>query len=433
MQEQSAPGDTNDYELSKMLRVQENQERLRQLGVKNIAKSFTSLVEGDKTKKRKKKTVANDKSIECYPDSCRDGEENDYEVATRAKLLQKQHRTQYIAPMAMNRYANLTKERVSASNAPHMNNVDIEHDGAQNDDEDTDHVISENIENEIEGDDAGFQDLNEYGREQHGLVDDEIEDTEHIMFGNNQNKIELGSDSEDEYENEIVERVKEQTEALTYKRKQERDTVGQFSQFLGTIARNAYAPLTYSSWPKVPDKEMMWKYVLKRCLAAMDLRLSQKNMHTAGLKSFARICEEMEKMRNYNPLENDSAPADPFLAKVNGDGSASMATREIVKSPTVSLEVEKGQSVDMQRDLEANFERRISELKEDHERKLEAMQKNDDNRENLIEDAVQKILGKIPLEETYTRLSQLRFVLELLEYHLIVTVEGVRTLKNVFP
>ncbi|GJW28785.1 hypothetical protein Tco_0045660, partial [Tanacetum coccineum] len=93
--------------------------------------------------------------------------------------------------------------------------------------------------------------------------------------------------------------------------------------------------------------------------------------------------EGNEKMRNYNPPEDESAPADPFLAvmnkeydghrrlfgrgvtntlikKVNGDGSASMAPREIVKSPTVSLEVEKGQSIDMQRDLEANFERRIN-------------------------------------------------------------------------
>ncbi|GKA24414.1 hypothetical protein Tco_0710447, partial [Tanacetum coccineum] len=328
-----------------------------QLGVKNIAKSFTSLVEGDKIKKRKKKTVANDKSVDYNPDSCGDGEKDDYEVATRAKLLQKQHRPQYIAPMAMNRYANLTKKRVSASNVPrvlpardgcqrngkffdsnasknnqsnatlsmaqlilskkgslrqkedvncnskemnsarkNMNNVDIEYDGAQNDDEDTDHVIFENIENEIEGDDAGFQDLNEYVREQHGLVDDEIEDTEHIMFGNNQNRIELGSDSEDESKNEIVERCEYRILAISTTKKRgptmmhgihvrefdaretivcnkfgqpirpvtkERDIVGQFSWFLGTIARNAsYAPLTYSSWSKVPDKEMMWKYVL---------------------------------------------------------------------------------------------------------------------------------------------------------------------------
>ncbi|GJW13375.1 hypothetical protein Tco_0017508 [Tanacetum coccineum] len=83
-------------------------------------------------------------------------------------------------------------------------------------------------------------------------------------------------------------------------------------------------------------------------------------MHTAGLKSFARIREEMEKMRNYNPPRHESAPADPFLAvinkeydghrrlfgkgvtntlikKVNGDGSASTVPREIVKSPTRAM------------------------------------------------------------------------------------------------
>nr|GEY78892.1 hypothetical protein [Tanacetum cinerariifolium] len=110
------------------------------------------------------------------------------------------------------------------------------------------------------------------------------------------------------------------------------------------------------------------KDVMKRCLAARDLRLSQKNMHTAGPKSFARVREEMKNedpnqeessltQMNYNPPEDESAPADPFLAvmnkeydghrrlfgrgvtnrliKVNGDGSASMAPREIVKPPTV--------------------------------------------------------------------------------------------------
>lgn len=57
MQEHGTHNNMNDYERSKRLRVQENQERLRQLGVKNIAKSFTSLVEGDKTNKRKKKQL----------------------------------------------------------------------------------------------------------------------------------------------------------------------------------------------------------------------------------------------------------------------------------------------------------------------------------------------------------------------------------------
>ncbi|PWA43023.1 transposase, Ptta/En/Spm [Artemisia annua] len=429
-------------------------------------------------------------------------------------------------------------------------NVDRERDGAENDDEDIDTVIFVNTGNEMEEDDMGFQ-------------DDENEDSEQVE--------ELGSDNEDESENEIGEQVEEQRDgpdlrknaAISTTRKRgptmmhaiqvrgfdacetiacnkfgqpigpvtkEKDTVGQFSRFLGIIARNAsHAPLTYKSWPKVPNKEMMWKYVqekyivpedakswvlmtigacwrgykcrikkkhfykfkdmqtrwknrpksipqndfsqlltlwskkdvMKRCLAARNLRLSQKNMHTAGPKSFARIREEMieedpnkeepsltgmfertrqrkegnvyadtyddkankiEKMRSYNPPEDESAPADAFLAvmnkeydghrrlfgrgvtntlikKVNGSGIASTVPREIVKSPTVSLEVEKGQSAHMQKELEANYERRISELKEDHARQLEAIQKqNEDDCEKLVEDAVRKILGKIPPE-----------------------------------
>ncbi|GKB13895.1 putative nucleotidyltransferase, ribonuclease H [Tanacetum coccineum] len=79
----------------------------------------------------------------------------------------------------------------------------------------------------------------------------------------------------------------------------------------------------------------------------------------------------IEKMRNYNPPEDESAPADPSCVRAVIE-KKSRWTSETLKE--------------------------ISELKEDHERKLEAMQKNDDDREKLIEDAVQKILGKIPPE-----------------------------------
>lgn len=45
----------------------------------------------------------------------------------------------------------------------------------------------------------------------------------------------------------------------------EKDIVGKFSRFLGTIARNySYAPLTYNSWHKVPNKDKIWEYVLVR-------------------------------------------------------------------------------------------------------------------------------------------------------------------------
>ena len=44
---------------------------------------------------------------------------------------------------------------------------------------------------------------------------------------------------------------------------EEKDVVGKFSRFLGTIARTySYAPLIYNSWHKVPNKDRMWEYVL---------------------------------------------------------------------------------------------------------------------------------------------------------------------------
>jgi hypothetical protein len=45
----------------------------------------------------------------------------------------------------------------------------------------------------------------------------------------------------------------------------EKDIVGKFSRFLGTIARNhTYAPLIHTSWKKVPHKDKIWEYVLVR-------------------------------------------------------------------------------------------------------------------------------------------------------------------------
>ncbi|GJZ20457.1 transposase, Ptta/En/Spm [Tanacetum coccineum] len=165
--------------------------------------------------------------------------------------------------------------------------------------------------------------------------------------------------------------------------------VDEFFWSLGIIARNAsYAPLTYNSWPKVPNKEMMWKYVLGKYIVPDNA----KSWELTTIRDCWR-----KKIRNYNPPKHESAPTHPFLAVMNKD--ASTFPWEIVKSPTVSLEVKKGQSADMVRDLEANYERRMSGLKEDHARKLDAMQqKNDDVREKLIEDVMRKILGKLLIE-----------------------------------
>ncbi|CAI9303743.1 unnamed protein product [Lactuca saligna] len=237
----------------------------------------------------------------------------------------------------------------------------------------------------------------------------------------------------------------------------EKDIVGQFSRFLGTIARTySYAPLTYKEWRKVPHKEKMWEFVLKRCLIAKDVRMSQKNMHTAGPKSFARIHEEMmnddpnkepptlaqmfertprrivgnkyvdtyddtankiEQMKNYKPSEDGSAPLDPFLAtmgkeydghrrlfrrgvtnrlmnKVNGDGTSYMVPRELMDS--LRANAEKDQLLDMRKELDEDHARKMDELEEDHARKkaeLEAMRNDIDK---VVEDAMQRLIEKLP-------------------------------------
>lgn len=84
--DQSAQRQMNDYERSRMLRVQENKQKLLELGVKNITKSLTSLVESQNTKKKKnkKKFVTNEKVVEYNSDLGDDNEENYEEEVARS-------------------------------------------------------------------------------------------------------------------------------------------------------------------------------------------------------------------------------------------------------------------------------------------------------------------------------------------------------------
>ncbi|KAK9075540.1 hypothetical protein SSX86_003865 [Deinandra increscens subsp. villosa] len=119
---QSSQRQLNDYETSRMLRIQENQGKLQQFGLKNIAKSLTSLVESQSLKKRKgKPKVTDEKDEEYIPDFGTDNEENcEEETSKSVKVHKKVHPTQYIAPMSMNKYANLARRRMTAHSAPHV-------------------------------------------------------------------------------------------------------------------------------------------------------------------------------------------------------------------------------------------------------------------------------------------------------------------------
>ncbi|KAL4567182.1 hypothetical protein LXL04_022757 [Taraxacum kok-saghyz] len=58
-QYKGAQREMNDYENNRLSRIQENQARLRDLGVKSIENSLTSLVESQNPKKKKVKSIAN--------------------------------------------------------------------------------------------------------------------------------------------------------------------------------------------------------------------------------------------------------------------------------------------------------------------------------------------------------------------------------------
>ncbi|KAM0008667.1 putative transposase, Ptta/En/Spm, plant [Helianthus debilis subsp. tardiflorus] len=299
-----------------------------------------------------------------------------------------------------------------------------------------------------------------------------------------------------------------------------KDVAGEFSRFLGTIARNhSYAPLIYSSWQKVPHKEKIWEYVLekydvpdaakkwvlksigelykvhkcrfkkkyfyqfkdnktrwknrpkdnpeadfsqllrlwsnedvaKHCLRAKESRMCQKNMHTVGPKSFARIREEMknddpnqelptltqlfertrkrtegrvyvdtyddtarkiEQMKNYKPTEDENTTVDPFLAvmnkenyeyrrlygrgvtntlvkKVDGAVTSYMIPEGLMESFKANVEVEKNQLLEMRKEIEEDHERKKSEL--------EAMQKDIDNQRQNLEAMMQKVMKRLPV------------------------------------
>ncbi|KAL4554299.1 hypothetical protein LXL04_039578 [Taraxacum kok-saghyz] len=288
----------------------------------------------------------------------------------------------------------------------------------------------------------------------------------------------------------------------------ENDVVGKFSRFLGTIARtHSYAPLTCASWHKgiydVPDTAQTWvlqtighsykvykcrfkkkhfyqfndnktrwknkpkcipeqdfstllrswnkKDVAKRCLRAKEIRMSLKNIHTAGPKSFVRIRDEMknedpnhelptltqmfertrkrtdgrvyvdtyddtvrklEQMKNYKPLEDESDVVDPYMVVMNkendgyrrlygrgvtnrlikkvGGGDTSYMIPKALMETFKANEVERNQLIEMKK-----------EIQEDHEKKkaeLEAMQIDINNQREKFEEMIREFREQQALE-----------------------------------
>ena len=89
-QYKGAQREMNDYEKNRLSRIQENQAKLRDLGVKSIANSLTSLVESQNPKKKKVKTKYTSARDSDYNSSLGDDGDRDYqEVATNAEVSKK--------------------------------------------------------------------------------------------------------------------------------------------------------------------------------------------------------------------------------------------------------------------------------------------------------------------------------------------------------
>ncbi|KAL8262621.1 hypothetical protein R6Q59_023970 [Mikania micrantha] len=490
-QNQSAQRQVNDYEKIRLLRIEENKKKnYKNWGVKRIANSLTSLVDSQKIKKIVKpiNTKAND--VDYIPVMGDHSDGDHQQVATRSK---KKHHPRYIAPLSMNKFANIAKKhrvigpKVSQkfpldSNATKENQSRVSMTMAE--------LISRDngVEMELDG-----LKCDENEGEYLKFQDDEYEDMDDMTFVDNEKEIQM-DDSEDDLENEDDVQIQEQLQDSELKNKtaiseskkrrptmlhlvhtrkvddreviicnefgqpvgpvtKEKDVVGRFSRFLGTIARNhSYAPLIYNSWHKVPHKYKIWEYVLKRCLRAKEIRMSQKNMHTAGPKSFARIRDEMkndnpnnelptltqmfehtrkrtegriyvdtyddtrrkiEQMKKYKSSENESDLIDPFMAVMHKENSGYCrlygrgVTNKLIKkrdggdttytvpgglmeSFNASFEGQKNQLLEMKKDLDEEHERKKAEL--------EAIQHDIKTQREHLEATMQKLMKQLPHE-----------------------------------
>ncbi|KAL4574316.1 hypothetical protein LXL04_021145 [Taraxacum kok-saghyz] len=391
-QNKSAQREMNDYEKNRLSRIQENQARLRDLGVKSIASSLTSLVESKNPKKKKVKTKYTGTSARDsdYNSSLGDDGDRDYqEVATNAE----KHIPQYIAP---NRLANLSKQRrVVAPNV--SNNFPLDSNSAKEKHARTSIIMGELIqtkgklylvdEDDDDEDDEILQDGLPTDIEQYDLQDDmnevgivRSECMDHVTFDNEMEVDDsddvLESDDDILFEEQLEGPQLEKGTVISTSKKRgstmlhdvhtrnakqreviicneygqpvgpvtEKDVVGKFSRFLGTLARtHSYAPLTCASWHKVPHKDKIWEYILGKydvpdaaktwvrktighsykknedpnhefpTLTQMFERTRKRTDGRVYVDTYDDTTRKLEQMKNYKPQEDESDVVDPYM------------------------------------------------------------------------------------------------------------------------
>ncbi|KAL8202036.1 hypothetical protein R6Q57_011183 [Mikania cordata] len=186
----------------------------------------------------------------------------------------------------------------------------------------------------------------------------------------------------------------------------EKDIVGRFSRFLGTIACNhSYALLIHSSWHEVPHKDKTWEYVLKHCLQAKEISVSQKNMQTAGPKCFARIRDEMITYLSYTIelfINDDTNKKLPTLTKMfehtckRTEGHAYVYTYDDTERKIKDLWNHLMQSLMVKNMSWFKYEKNLDE---EHERKrteLEAVQLDIKNQQEHLEATMRKLMEQLP-------------------------------------
>ncbi|KAL8228083.1 hypothetical protein R6Q57_015667 [Mikania cordata] len=173
--------------------------------------------------------------------------------------------------------------------------------------------------------------------------------------------------------------------------------------------------------------------VKKRCLRAKEMRMSQKNMHTAGPKSFARIRDKMindnsnkelptltkmfentrkrtegrayvdiyddtqrkiEQMKNYKSSENESVSVDPFMIVMNKENSGYCrlyGRGGLMESFNASFEGQKHELLEMRKELDEENERKKT--------KLEAIQPDIKNQHVHLEATMRKLLEQLPRKD----------------------------------
>ncbi|KAL2921266.1 WD repeat-containing protein pop1 [Bienertia sinuspersici] len=461
----------NPYERSRIQRVQECKARLLNSGIVDIKKSLTSLVDSQKNEKRKKNLkVADNGDADYGPNLDSSGDEDEEEeedrvtTPTRNKVIKKMavefgvklvwpravvtrgmlQSMKYVPPATLKRYVNLTKHQRQGGGksekrkAPTVDELILKNKQLPRE------ALMENtiaLDGETELDERANANrgMDELMAESENESDEESAAEEHERESDIDADVLDGLSESDEDENntnDLDDRaIKElQIQAIILNEfgqpigpvTPEKDTVGEFSRFLGTIARDyGTAPLLHKTWKLVPSKEKMWEYVLTKYIvpeqgrewvlktvgAAWRIhkcRFKKKryyrypNNKLRWLNRPKRVPDddfkkllilwnkktEKKAMKNYTPPDDGSGPKDPYLGvmgkeytgrrRLYGRGVTNKVLHKVASSSVNYVVPDEHKKAE----LEANYAKKMEEF--------------DKTKDKMVQDVLEKLISKLP-------------------------------------